>query len=154
MTVKLCDYQNNVTSMYCSSVRHHPACLYRFLFLIQPLYLCVDIDFYSSRDHATNVGTMFRGKENALQPNWLQLPVAYHGRSSSIVLSGTSANVYRHHSLYLTVLLVSLFPSPAPPALSTATSLATDASSTASTAARSSSPCLSPPRLLHNILLP
>ena len=106
MTVKLCDYQNNVTSMYCSSVRHHPACLYRFLFLIRPLYLCVDIDFYSSRDHATNVGTMFRGKENALQPNWLQLPVAYHGRSSSIVLSGTSANMHRHHSLYLAVLIV------------------------------------------------
>lgn len=46
-------------------------------------------DFYSSREHATNVGIMFRGKENALMPNWLHLPVAYHGRSSSIVLSGS-----------------------------------------------------------------
>ncbi|MDW8263538.1 MAG: fumarylacetoacetase [Phycisphaerales bacterium] len=46
-------------------------------------------DFYSSRQHATNVGIMFRGKENALMPNWLYLPVAYHGRSSSIVISGT-----------------------------------------------------------------
>jgi fumarylacetoacetase len=46
-------------------------------------------DFYSSREHATNVGTMFRGKEDALMPNWLHLPVAYHGRSSSVVLSGT-----------------------------------------------------------------
>jgi fumarylacetoacetase len=46
-------------------------------------------DFYSSREHATNVGTMFRGKENALMPNWLHLPVAYHGRSSSVVPSGT-----------------------------------------------------------------
>jgi fumarylacetoacetase len=46
-------------------------------------------DFYSSREHATNVGTMFRGKENALMPNWLHLPVGYHGRSSSIVVSGT-----------------------------------------------------------------
>lgn len=46
-------------------------------------------DFYSSREHATNVGTMFRGKENALMPNWLHLPIAYHGRSSSIVLSDT-----------------------------------------------------------------
>ena len=45
-------------------------------------------DFYSSKEHATNVGTMFRGKENALQPNWLHLPVGYHGRSSSIVVSG------------------------------------------------------------------
>jgi fumarylacetoacetase len=46
-------------------------------------------DFYSSREHATNVGTMLRGAENALQPNWLHLPVAYHGRSSSVVVSGT-----------------------------------------------------------------
>ncbi len=46
-------------------------------------------DFYSSREHATNVGTMFRGKDNALQPNWLHLPVAYHGRASSVVISGT-----------------------------------------------------------------
>uniref|UniRef100_A0AAY5K0V9 Fumarylacetoacetase n=1 Tax=Esox lucius TaxID=8010 RepID=A0AAY5K0V9_ESOLU len=46
-------------------------------------------DFYSSRDHATNVGIMFRGKDNALMPNWLRLPVGYHGRASSIVVSGT-----------------------------------------------------------------
>jgi len=46
-------------------------------------------DFYSSREHATNVGTMFRGKDNALMPNWLHLPVGYHGRSSSVVISGT-----------------------------------------------------------------
>jgi fumarylacetoacetase len=47
-------------------------------------------DFYSSKEHATNVGLMFRGKENALMPNWLHVPVGYHGRSSSIVVSGTS----------------------------------------------------------------
>jgi fumarylacetoacetase len=47
-------------------------------------------DFYSSKSHASNVGIMFRGKDNALQPNWLHLPVGYHGRSSSVVLSGTS----------------------------------------------------------------
>ena len=46
-------------------------------------------DFYSSREHAYNVGVLFRGAENALQPNWLHLPVGYHGRSSSIVVSGT-----------------------------------------------------------------
>ena len=45
-------------------------------------------DFYSSLDHATNVGTMFRGKENALMPNWKYLPVGYHGRASSVVVSG------------------------------------------------------------------
>ena len=45
-------------------------------------------DFYSSREHASNVGTIFRGLDKALQPNWLHLPVAYHGRSSSIIVSG------------------------------------------------------------------
>ncbi|MCF8275619.1 MAG: fumarylacetoacetase [Flavobacteriales bacterium] len=46
-------------------------------------------DFYSSREHATNVGTMFRDPANALLPNWLHIPVGYHGRASSIVISGT-----------------------------------------------------------------
>lgn len=46
-------------------------------------------DFYASEEHATNVGTMFRGKENALMPNWKHMPIAYHGRASSIVISGT-----------------------------------------------------------------
>lgn len=45
-------------------------------------------DFYSSRDHATNVGTMFRDPDNALLPNWLWIPVGYHGRASSIIPSG------------------------------------------------------------------
>ena len=45
-------------------------------------------DFYSSREHATNVGIMFRGRENALMPNWQHLPVAYHGRASSVIPSG------------------------------------------------------------------
>jgi fumarylacetoacetase len=46
-------------------------------------------DFYSSREHATNVGKMFRDPDNALLPNWLHIPVGYHGRASSIVVSGT-----------------------------------------------------------------
>jgi len=58
------------------------------------MHLPVDIgdytDFYSSREHASNVGTMFRGPDAALMPNWLHLPVGYHGRASSIVLSGTN----------------------------------------------------------------
>jgi len=63
--------------------------------------LCVPVrigdytDFYSSREHATNVGTMFRDPNNALLPNWLHLPVGYHGRASSIVISGTP--IYRPH---------------------------------------------------------
>ena len=52
-------------------------------------------DFYSSYHHAHNVGTMLRGPENALMPNWKWLPVAYHGRGSSIVVSG--AEVRRPH---------------------------------------------------------
>jgi fumarylacetoacetase len=47
-------------------------------------------DFYSSEQHATNVGTMFRDPANALLPNWKHLPVAYHGRASSICVSGTN----------------------------------------------------------------
>ncbi len=47
-------------------------------------------DFYSSRQHAYNVGCMFRDPGNALMPNWSHLPIAYHGRSSSIIPSGTS----------------------------------------------------------------
>lgn len=46
-------------------------------------------DFYAGRHHATNVGTMFRGAENALPPNWLQIPIGYNGRASSVVVSGT-----------------------------------------------------------------
>ena len=46
-------------------------------------------DFYASKEHATNVGTIFRGKDNALMANWTHLPIGYHGRVSSIVPSGT-----------------------------------------------------------------
>jgi len=50
-------------------------------------------DFYSSMEHATNVGKMFRDPENALLPNWKHLPVGYHGRASSIIPSGV--NIHR-----------------------------------------------------------
>lgn len=46
-------------------------------------------DFYAGRHHATNVGTMFRGAENALPPNWLHIPIGYNGRASTVVVSGT-----------------------------------------------------------------
>ena len=71
------------------------------LFVIKSLFLQNEVelhlpvkigdytDFYASKEHATNVGIMFRGKENALMPNWTHLPVGYHGRASSVVLSGT-----------------------------------------------------------------
>ncbi len=50
-------------------------------------------DFYSSKEHATNVGAMFRDPKNALLPNWLHMPIAYNGRASSVVVSGTP--IYR-----------------------------------------------------------
>ena len=50
-------------------------------------------DFYSSIEHATNIGTMFRDPDNAILPNWKHLPVGYHGRASSIIVSGE--NVHR-----------------------------------------------------------
>src|SRR5471032_1787933 len=57
------------------------------------LHLPVDIpgytDFYSSKEHATNIGTMFRDPKNALLPNWLEIPIGYNGRASSVVVSGT-----------------------------------------------------------------
>lgn len=46
-------------------------------------------DFYAGKHHASNIGTMFRGPENALPPNWLSIPIGYNGRASSVVVSGT-----------------------------------------------------------------
>ncbi|VVD63734.1 fumarylacetoacetase [Pandoraea anhela] len=57
------------------------------------LHLPVEVpgytDFYSSKEHATNVGSMFRDPANALLPNWLEIPIGYNGRASSVVVSGT-----------------------------------------------------------------
>ncbi|HRE66735.1 MAG TPA: fumarylacetoacetase [Cyclobacteriaceae bacterium] len=58
-----------------------------------PVFIPNYTDFYSSEEHATNVGSMFRDPKNALLPNWKHLPVGYHGRASSIVASGT--NIHR-----------------------------------------------------------
>lgn len=57
--------------------------------MLLPIRIPNYTDFYSSEEHATNVGTMFRDPENALLPNWKHMPVGYHGRASSIVVSGT-----------------------------------------------------------------
>jgi len=54
-----------------------------------PIRVSEYTDFYAGRHHATNVGTMFRGAENALPPNWLHIPIGYNGRSSSVFVSGT-----------------------------------------------------------------
>ena len=54
-----------------------------------PMVVSEYTDFYAGRHHATNVGTMFRGAENALPPNWLHIPIGYNGRASTVVVSGT-----------------------------------------------------------------
>ncbi len=54
-----------------------------------PFVVAEFTDFYAGKHHATNVGTMFRGPENALPPNWLHIPIGYNGRASSVVVSGT-----------------------------------------------------------------
>jgi fumarylacetoacetase len=57
--------------------------------LHMPFLVAEYTDFYAGRHHAFNVGTMFRGPENALPPNWLHIPIGYNGRASSVVVSGT-----------------------------------------------------------------
>ncbi|MDP3196972.1 fumarylacetoacetase [Tabrizicola sp.] len=57
--------------------------------LHMPFLVSEYTDFYAGRHHAFNVGTMFRGAENALPPNWLHIPIGYNGRASSVVVSGT-----------------------------------------------------------------
>jgi len=54
-----------------------------------PFFVRSYTDFYASREHATNVGSMFRDPENALMPNWLRIPIGYNGRASTVVVSGT-----------------------------------------------------------------
>jgi len=83
----------------CEILRDDEKAKSKLLYDIQKVLMLLPVnigdytDFYSSIEHATNVGTMFRDPENALLPNWKHLPVAYHGRSSSIVVSGT--NIHR-----------------------------------------------------------
>lgn len=61
--------------------------------MLMPIQIGDYTDFYSSKEHATNVGMMFRDPANALLPNWLWIPVGYHGRASSVILSGQ--DIYR-----------------------------------------------------------
>ncbi|WP_206951321.1 fumarylacetoacetase [Trinickia acidisoli] len=79
----------------CSTLRDDAALRARVLVPMSDaaMHLPVDIpgytDFYSSKEHATNVGTMFRDPKNALLPNWSEMPIGYNGRASSVVVSGT-----------------------------------------------------------------
>ena len=60
-----------------------------------PMFIRDYTDFYAGRDHAFRVGTMYRGPQNALQPNYYHIPVGYHSRASSIVVSGVDIKRYR-----------------------------------------------------------
>ena len=75
----------NNTEVHQSLFKHQHA-----VKMLLPVQIGDYTDFYSSVDHATNVGKMFRDPQNALLPNWKHLPVGYHGRASSIVVSGHS----------------------------------------------------------------
>ncbi len=57
--------------------------------MLMPFRVAEYTDFYAGKNHATNVGTIFRGAENALPANWLSIPIGYNGRASSVVVSGT-----------------------------------------------------------------
>lgn len=71
--------------------QHHAHVLFPIqeVTMLLPVQIGDYTDFYSSKEHATNVGMMFRDPNNALLPNWLHIPVGYHGRSSSVIPSGT-----------------------------------------------------------------
>jgi fumarylacetoacetase len=79
----------------CPTLRDDAALRARVLLPMRDatMHLPVDIpgytDFYSSKEHATNVGSMFRDPKNALLPNWSEMPIGYNGRASSVVVSGT-----------------------------------------------------------------
>ncbi|QIM47732.1 fumarylacetoacetase [Pusillimonas sp. DMV24BSW_D] len=78
-----------------SALRDNQALRARCLFPLggvrmhMPVQVAGYTDFYSSKEHATNVGKLFRDPDNALLPNWSEMPIAYNGRASSVVVSGT-----------------------------------------------------------------
>jgi fumarylacetoacetase len=89
--------RHRLIDIFSEGKRATNAAKLRYLFLHQmrdvqlllPLKIGDYTDFYSSREHATNVGSMFRDPAKALLANWLHIPIGYHGRASSIVVSGT-----------------------------------------------------------------
>jgi fumarylacetoacetase len=94
--------RNRISELFLegnSKLRDHQEHRNVVLFMMNEIkmQLPVDVgdytDFYASKEHATNVGSLFRDPENALLPNWLRIPIGYHGRSSSIIPSGTP--IYR-----------------------------------------------------------
>ena len=88
------ELRNTLTTLLSEDYEHQDT-LRQFLVpqanveMHMPLIVSEFTDFYSGKHHAQNVGTMFRGPENALPPNWLHIPIGYNARASSIVVSGT-----------------------------------------------------------------
>jgi fumarylacetoacetase len=80
---------DNTTIRDNAAVREKALALAREVRMLLPVTIPGYTDFYSSKEHATNVGSMFRDPKNALLPNWLHMPIGYNGRASSVVVSGT-----------------------------------------------------------------
>jgi len=79
-----CDELKNDSELLEQALHH-----INHVMLTIPVEISDYTDFYSSREHATNIGTMFRGKDNALNENWLHMPIGYHGRASTVVATDT-----------------------------------------------------------------
>jgi fumarylacetoacetase len=91
------DVRNRISKLLSTAhedLKHNQHHVDQVLIPVAQVTMCMPVqigdytDFYSSREHATNVGTMFRDPANALLPNWLWIPVGYHGRASSVIISG------------------------------------------------------------------
>ena len=98
-TISIREHLMNLFSASCDELKQDTEACTQAIFNINQVEMLLPVqigdytDFYSSIEHATNVGVMFRDPANALLPNWRHLPVGYHGRSSSIAVSGT--NIHR-----------------------------------------------------------
>ncbi|QCR24797.1 fumarylacetoacetase [Pontibacter sp. SGAir0037] len=88
---RVSDLLRNNNDEICGNPELMEKCLLKMseVQMLMPVKVGNYTDFYSSIEHATNVGTMFRDPKNALLPNWKHIPIGYHGRASSIVVSGT-----------------------------------------------------------------
>ena len=91
--IQECFLEGNSSETDMSLIRQNAVYHASEIPMLMPLRVGDYTDFYSSMEHATNVGIMFRDPANALLPNWKHLPVGYHGRASSIVVSG--AEIHR-----------------------------------------------------------
>ncbi|MBB1139058.1 fumarylacetoacetase [Myroides sp. WP-1] len=87
---RIADIFDKANTTLQNNAKHREAVIFKIeeVEMQLPVYIGDYTDFYSSKEHATNVGKMFRDPANALLPNWLHIPVGYHGRSSTVIPSG------------------------------------------------------------------